>query len=198
MLLENKLRRAGFTFIAGVDEVGRGPLAGPIVAAAVILPAKFKLPGLNDSKKLSAPQREKLFGLIKKQALAIGLALVSHGEIDRLNIEQANRLVLKQAVENLTLVPQYLLIDGVRNRLDLAIPQKRLNDGDAKCASIAAASVIAKVSRDRMMVVYHEKFPRYGFARHKGYGTRAHLWALRQYGPCAIHRRSFTPVSSLV
>lgn len=193
---ERKLIRQGFKFIAGVDEVGRGPLAGPIVAAAVILPYKFSLPGLNDSKKLTAKTRERLFREIKAIAVGIGIASVSHRLIDKINIGRANLLVMKLAVEKLGIEPEYLLLDGGRNRVALNIAQIGISGGDRKCASIAAASIIAKVTRDRLMMKYHDKFPRYGFARHKGYGTAEHLRSLEKYGPCAIHRRSFFPVSA--
>jgi ribonuclease HII len=195
---ERKLIGQGFKLIAGVDEVGRGPLAGPIVAAAVILPHKFSLPGLDDSKKLTAKERERLFIEIKKAALSIGVAAVSHKIIDKINIGQANLLVMKLAVEKLQVIPEYLLLDGGHNRVSLRIAQVGISGGDRKCASIAAASIIAKVTRDRMMMAYHEKYPRYGFARHKGYGTAEHLRRLEKYGPCAIHRRSFAPVGSFL
>jgi len=195
---ERKLISQGFKLIAGVDEVGRGPLAGPIVAAAVILPHKFSLPGLNDSKKLTAKARERLFKEIHKVAIGIGIASVGHKMIDKINIGQANLLVMKLAVEKLLVLPEYLLLDGGRSRVALRIAQIGISGGDRKCASIAAASIIAKVIRDAMMMEYHEKYPRYGFARHKGYGTAEHLKRLEQYGPCAIHRRSFAPVSSFL
>lgn len=187
---ERELNRQGFKFVAGVDEVGRGPLAGPIVAAAVILPEKINLPGLNDSKRLSEIQRERLFSLIKKQAIAIGLARLSHHEIDRIKIGQANLLVMKQAVLALPFPPNYLLLDG-RQKIRLVLPQRCLIGGDGKCASIAAASIIAKVTRDHLMLDYHEKYPEYGFDRHKGYGTAEHFKKLARFGPCEIHRRSF-------
>jgi ribonuclease HII len=195
---ERKLIRQGFKLIAGVDEVGRGPLAGPIVAAAVILPHKFSLPGLNDSKKLTAKTRERLFAEIKRVAVSIGLASVSHKLIDKINIGQANLLVMKLAVEKLRIAPEYLLLDGGRNRVALRIAQIGISGGDRKCASIAAASIIAKVTRDALMMGYHKKFPKYGFARHKGYGTAEHLRALLKYGPCVLHRRSFAPISSFL
>lgn len=188
---EKQLYRQGYQIIAGVDEVGCGPLAGPLVAAAVVLPLDCKIKGLNDSKKLKAEQREKLFKIIKTQALGIGIARISHREIDRINIWQANLLAMKLAVEALPVSPDYLLIDGPRHRIALAIQQSGLKGGDARCASIAAASIIAKVFRDRLMVKYHEKYPGYGFDQHKGYGTRLHFQRLSEHGPCAIHRRSF-------
>ncbi|OGB89250.1 ribonuclease HII [candidate division WOR-1 bacterium RIFCSPHIGHO2_01_FULL_53_15] len=192
---ERKLARQGFKLIAGVDEVGRGPLAGPIVAAAVILPLKFSLPGLNDSKKLTAKARERLYGEIKRIALAIGLAMVNHRMIDRINIGRANLLVLKQAVKKLKIAPEYLMVDGGRNRIDDSIAQIGISGGDRKCASIAAASIIAKVTRDRLMIKYHAKYPLYGFNKHMGYGTKEHLKKLKAHGPCPIHRRSFAPLN---
>jgi ribonuclease HII len=194
-LYERRLIRQGFNLIAGVDEVGRGPLAGPIVAAAVILPHKFSLPGLNDSKKLTAKARERLFNEIKRTAVAVGVSRVDHKTIDRINIGRANLLVMKLAVEALGIGPEYLLIDGGRHRVALKIAQVGISGGDRKCASIAAASIIAKVTRDALMTAYHKKYPRYGFARNMGYGTADHLAALKKYGPCAIHRRSFAPLA---
>jgi ribonuclease HII len=193
---EQRLIKQGFKLIAGVDEVGRGPLAGPIVAAAVILPHKFSLPGLNDSKQLTAQARERLFIEIKKRAISVGVASVGHKMIDKINIGQANWLVMKLAVEKLLVCPEYLLLDGGRSRVELLIAQIGINGGDRKCASIAAASIVAKVIRDALMMKYHEKYPRYGFARHKGYGTAEHLKQLAKHGPCPIHRRSFAPVGA--
>lgn len=196
-IYEKKLTRRGFKLVAGVDEVGRGPLAGPIVAAAVILPLDCSLPDLDDSKKLAPQKREKVFYQIKRCAIGIGVAFVNHKRIDQINIGRANLLAMKIAVEKLKVAPDFLLVDGERNKIDLSIPQRGISGGDRRCASIAAASIIAKVMRDRWMVKYHEKFPHYGFLRHKGYGTREHMQKLAKYGPCPIHRRSFFPVSSL-
>lgn len=189
---ENKLKKNGYSNIAGVDEAGRGPLAGPIVAAAVVLPAKIRIKGLADSKLLAAPERERLFNEIRQKASAIGIGIVSHKLIDKLNIGKANLLVMRIAVENLNLSPDYILVDGQRNKLDLPMPQKGINSGDKKCASIAAASIIAKVTRDRLMLRLHQKYPEYRFDRHKGYGTREHFLKLKKFGPCPLHRRSFT------
>ena len=183
--------------IAGVDEAGRGPLAGPIVAAAVILPLSCRLPGLDDSKKLTPLQRERLFVEIKRQAIAIGLAAVGHRQIDKINIGRANLLVMELAVLKLKIKPEYLLLDGGRYRVALSLPQMGINGGDGRSTSIAAASVMAKVTRDRLMAEYHLRYPEYGFDRHKGYGTRRHLLALARCGPCPIHRRSFYPLSAL-
>ncbi|MFH1347825.1 MAG: ribonuclease HII [Candidatus Margulisiibacteriota bacterium] len=190
--IENKLREKGYSIIAGIDEVGRGPLAGPVVAAAVVLPEGTRIQGLADSKLLSAQAREKLFVKIRQKASAIGIGIVSHKLIDKLNIGKANLLAMKIAVENLGLYPDYLLIDGKRNKLEIPLPQTGINSGDKKCSSIAAASIIAKVTRDRLMLTLHKKYPEYRFDRHKGYGTREHFLMLKKFGPCPIHRRSFT------
>lgn len=195
---EKRLLRKGFKLIAGVDEAGRGPLAGPIVAAAVILPADCSIKGLDDSKKLSPQKRERLFVQIKKKALAIGIGIINHVIIDRINIGRANSLAIKKAIENVKILPDFVLLDGSKLKIDSPVPRRGIAGGDAKCSSIAAASIIAKVTRDRLMKEYHKKYPLYGFARHKGYGTPQHLEALARYGPCAIHRRSFSPVSALL
>lgn len=179
--------------IAGADEVGRGSLAGPVVAAAVILNPKKKIKGLNDSKKLSAKQREKLFKLIEKRAVAIGVGVVDEKTIDRINITKASLLAIKLAMESLSPSPALLLIDG-RDRLPLPFPQKPIISGDGISASIAAASIIAKVLRDRVMEKLHNKYPDYGFAVNKGYGTARHLKELRRVGPCPLHRCSYRPV----
>ena len=189
--IEKKLHAQGFSLIAGVDEVGCGPLAGPVVAAAVILPLNCQIKGLDDSKKLLPRKREELCHEIKSKALAISVSRVSHRIIDKINIHQANLLALKIAVEKLAIQPDYILIDGARNYIDLSIPQRSFNYGDAKCASIAAASIIAKVTRDRLMLQYHQKYPRYKFDRHKGYGTKLHIAMIVKYGRCPIHRKSF-------
>jgi len=179
----------GFRLIAGIDEAGRGPLAGPVVAAAVILDKLID--GLNDSKLLSALKRKRLFKIIKCEAVAIGVGIVSHQLVDRINIYQAARLAMKKAVLNLSLAPHHLLIDGNLS-LDLEIPQTAIVKGDRKSCSIAAASIIAKVTRDKIMLRYHKKFPVYGFDRHKGYGTKLHFENLQKHGACPIHRRSFS------
>lgn len=181
----------GFQLIAGVDEAGRGPLAGPVVAAAVILPQDFSLKGVDDSKALSPAKRETLFIAIKQCALAIGISVVSHKIVDKLNIHQANLLAMKLAVEKLEPIPNILLVDGARFKINTLIRQIDLNKGDKKSVSIAAASIIAKVTRDHLMLVLHKKYPEYGFDRHKGYGTKKHYLMLKKYGPCPIHRRSF-------
>lgn len=192
---ERKLWRQGLILIAGVDEAGRGPLAGPVVAAAVIFPPRTNIKGLNDSKKLSTRQRERLFIQIQKKALGIGIARVGPKIIDRINILRATLLAMKLAVKALPIQPDYLLIDGVRMKIDLPIEQESIIGGDGKSASIAAASIVAKVTRDRIMLKYHQKHPQYGFAAHKGYGTKLHMRKLQEHGPSSIHRRSFAPVA---
>lgn len=188
----------GFARIAGVDEAGRGPLAGPIVAGAVILCAdalaRGELAGLNDSKKLKESHRESLFEQLQCGGHAIGCAIVEAEEIDRLGIQQANYTAMVRAVAGLVPSPDYVLVDGFQVP-GLAQPQLRLIKGDARSLSIAAASIVAKVTRDRMMLTLDAAFPGYGFARHKGYGTAEHLEAIQRLGPCDIHRRSFAPLA---
>ncbi len=183
----------GYGRIAGIDEAGRGPLAGPVVAAAVILPDSFDLPGLTDSKKLSHRQREHLFPLIRQQAVAIGLGLVDAAEIDRRNILQATLLAMSLAVQRLRTPADFLLVDGIFP-VPLATPQRTLKQGDSRSLSIAAASVVAKVVRDRMMAGYERHHPGYGFAAHKGYGCASHLAAIAALGPSPLHRRTFRGV----
>ena len=185
---EQALYKKGCRLVAGVDEAGRGPLAGPLVAAAVILTSRVE--GLDDSKLLSSSEREKIFKIIAKEALAIGIGVVSHKVIDRINIHCATLLAMKQAVLNLVYYPDYLLVDG-KFKIDVDFPQTAIIAGDKRCYSIAAASVVAKVTRDRMMLRYHKKFPQYQFDRHKGYGTKFHFEMIKKHGPCEIHRKSF-------
>lgn len=183
--------------VAGVDEAGRGPLAGPVVAAAVILDDRVPIPGLADSKKLSALQRDRLHDAIRAHALCCSVAEASVEEIDRLNILQATLLAMRRAVEGLRLKPALVLVDG--NRLPvLDVRAEAIVKGDAKVAAISAASILAKVTRDRQLLDHHAAFPQYGFDRHKGYGTADHLQALREHGPCPLHRRSFAPVQLAV
>lgn len=191
---ERPLWDKGIRYIAGVDEAGRGPLAGPVVAAAVILSPDLEIKGLNDSKKLSPARREALYKVIKETAIGIGFARVSNQAIDRTNIWRANLLAMKKAVEDLPFPPEYIFIDGPRHRIELDIPQVGIKEGDARCASVAAASIVAKVLRDRIMVAYHRKYPDYCFNAHKGYGTKKHFKLLREIGPCPIHRFSFYPL----
>ena len=190
MELESSLRAEGYDRICGVDEAGRGPLAGPVCAAAVILPPDVELPGLNDSKKLSEKKRELLFPLIQEQAVAWSVAFASVEEIEELNILRATFLAMNRAIAGLNVKPDLALIDGNQNR-EIAIPSRTVVHGDARCACIAAASILAKVSRDRLMKELAVRYPQYGFEKHKGYGTKAHYAALREYGPCPIHRKSF-------
>ena len=192
--IERRLRAQGVTRIAGVDEAGRGPLAGPVVAAAVVLPADPDLPGLDDSKRLTPARREALFDRIRSQAEAWGVGVSDSAEIDRMNILRATLKAMRGAISALSTPPGRVLVDG--NQLPgSGLPEMAFVDGDARCLSIAAASVIAKVTRDRMMAEYDRRYPGYGFAAHKGYGCAQHLHALRELGPCPIHRRSFAPVA---
>ena len=189
--LENELRASGFPLVCGVDEVGRGPLAGPVVCAAVIMPAHEVIDGIDDSKKLSAKKREKLSTLIRLSAVAFSIFCVQPQKIDEVNILQATRLCMKGAVESLSVRPDFVITDG-NMTLDIDTPQRPVIGGDASCYSIGAASVLAKVYRDALMDKYAELYPAYGFARNKGYGTAEHIAAIREYGLCPIHRRSFT------
>jgi ribonuclease HII len=190
-------RHEGLHLIAGVDEAGRGPLAGDVVAAAVILPAQSSIEGLTDSKKLSAKQREHLYPLIRQQALAYAVARASVEEIDRLNILQASLLAMKRSVAALNRQPEFVYVDGNRCP-EWEYPCQALIKGDSRIASIAAASILAKVERDNEMIDLDTRFPGYGLAQHKGYPTKLHLAALRKLGPCEIHRKSFAPVKKLL
>jgi ribonuclease HII len=185
--------RAGLARVAGVDEAGRGPLAGPVVAAAVVVTPEHRIRGVADSKLLSPERREELFVTIHERALAVGVAIIDHATIDRVNILQATRLAMLHALGGLSVAPDFVITDFV-SLPGIPCPQKNLVDGDARCASVAAASIVAKVTRDRIMVELDKQFPEYGFARHKGYGTPDHLAALDRHGPCAVHRRSFAGV----
>lgn len=187
---EKTAYRSGFTYVAGIDEAGRGPLAGPVMAAAVILPAGLSIIGVDDSKKLSPEKREKLFEIIMLQALSVGVGIIGPSEIDRINILQATRRAMLAAVQQLSPQPDCLLIDGI-STIDSAIPQKTIKKGDSLSLSIAAASIIAKVTRDRFMIEMDSKYPEYGFSGHKGYGSAAHLDAIRRLGPSPIHRLTF-------
>jgi len=187
---ERKARGCGYRIIAGIDEAGRGPLAGPVVAAAVILPPGYEHPEITDSKKLSPRQRERLYGIIERDAVSIGIGVVEAPVIDAVNILQATLLAMKDAVLELSPSPDYLLIDGL-NRIDLAIHQETIIRGDSRSLSVASASIVAKVSRDRLMEMYHRQFPQYNFLRNKGYGTREHREAILKFGRSKIHRRSF-------
>ena len=188
--IEDGFYAQGVKVICGVDEAGRGPLAGPVCAAAVILPEHLELPGLTDSKKLTDKKRRELFPIIKEQALAYGIGLASEQEIDEINILQATFLAMQRALDQLKIKPELALIDGNREK-DFGIPVKTVVKGDSLSLNIAAASVLAKVTRDDLMVQMAEKYPEYGFDIHKGYGTKAHYAALTEHGPSAIHRKTF-------
>ena len=188
--LENEIYDSGVSLICGVDEAGRGPLAGPVCAAAVILPRKIEIVGLNDSKKLSEKSREKLYDEICEKAMSFGIAFASVEEIEEFNILNAAMLAMNRAIAQLEPQPELAIIDGNRSSA-IEINSRCVIKGDAKCADIAAASILAKVPRDRYMLEMAEKYPEYHFERHKGYGTKLHYEALREYGPCEIHRPSF-------
>ena len=188
--IENELLDNGVYPICGVDEAGRGPLAGPVCAAAVILPRDLELEGLNDSKKLTEKKRDKLFDLIKESAVSYGIAFASVEEIEELNILGATYLAMNRAIAQLETAPALALIDGNRNA-GIEVPSKTVISGDARCASIAAASILAKVTRDRYMLEMAEKYPEYSFEKHKGYGTKAHYAAICEHGMSPIHRPSF-------
>ena len=188
--LENEIYDSGVSLICGVDEAGRGPLAGPVCAAAVILPRNIEIVGLNDSKKLSEKSREKLYDEICEKAMSFGMAFASVEEIEELNILNAAMLAMNRAIAQLEPQPELALIDGNRSSA-IEINSRCVIKGDAKCADIAASSILAKVTRDRYMLEMAEKYPEYHFERHKGYGTKLHYEALREYGPCEIHRPSF-------
>lgn len=191
---EEKLTDEGYEWICGVDEAGRGPLAGPLVVAACILPSYLRIPGINDSKQLSSKKREALYKQIVKSAIAYKIVFISEEEVDSLNIYQATKKGMLEAIEGLKQKPDYILIDAMPLN-ELKEPHLSLVHGDAKSASIAAASILAKVTRDEYMEKMDVKYPNYGFKRHKGYGTKAHFEALEKYGPCPIHRKTFAPVS---
>ena len=188
--IENALHAQGITAICGVDEAGRGPLAGPVCAAAVILPENLEIPGLNDSKKLTDKKRRELFPIIKEQAIAYGIAFASEKEIDEINILQATFLAMQRAIDQLEGKANFALIDGNREK-DFGLPVMTVVKGDSRSANIAAASVLAKVTRDIYMEELAEKYPQYGFEIHKGYGTKAHYAALTEHGACEAHRQSF-------
>jgi ribonuclease HII len=198
---EKQLQKNGYKFIAGIDEVGRGPLAGPVVACAAVFknfnPKKFE--GTRDSKLITLKRREKLYKIFKNsEDINYGIGIVSEKIIDEINILEASLLAMKYAVENLKTKPDFLLLDGKWTLKDYPISQTAIPRGDQNIFSISAASIIAKVTRDKMLIDYDKKYPNYGFAKHKGYGTKFHLEALKKYGPCAIHRRSFNPVKKLI
>lgn len=193
---EQKMRNQGFQFIAGIDEVGRGPLVGPVVAAAVILPADFYLLGIDDSKKLTEAKREDFYEEISNEAIAVSIGIVSAEEIDQMNIYQATKKAMLSALVGLTPPPDYLLIDAMK--LETPYPQEAIIKGDAKSISIAAASIIAKVTRDRIMKEMSGMYPEYGFAKNMGYGTKEHLTAIGEYGITPFHRKSFAPIKDFI
>lgn len=193
---EKELYKKNVTLIAGVDEVGRGPLIGPVVAAAVILPINYHLEGLDDSKKLSEKKRNTFYEIIKKDALSIGIGVISAKKIDEVNIYEASKLAMIEALSNLDIKPEHVLIDAMKLNLD--IPSTSIIHGDALSESIAAASVIAKVTRDEMMYELHEKYPNYHFDKHKGYPTKLHLECLKKYGPLENYRFTYKPVHDLI
>ena len=190
---EKELNKNGIALIAGVDEVGRGPLIGPVVAAAVILPQNYKLDGLTDSKKLSEKKREMFYQIIKKDALAIGIGIVDEKKIDEINIYEATKVAMKQAIDNLNIKPEHILIDAMP--LDLDIPTTSIIKGDLLSITISAASVIAKVTRDHMLYDIDKEYPMYDLKNNKGYGTKKHLEAIKKYGITKYHRLSYKPVS---
>ncbi len=197
-MFEKKAYTQGFKIIAGIDEAGRGPLAGPVVAAACILPKRFLLPGINDSKKMTAKQREEVFdALTNHPKVTFGIGIIDHVLIDTLNIYQATIQAMLQAINKLAALPELLLVDGM-TLPQANIPFWKIVEGDGLSISIGAASIIAKVTRDRLMNEYHHQWPHYGFNQHKGYGTEKHIKALETHGPCPIHRSSFEPVRKLL
>ena len=191
-IYERNLLQKGYEKIGGIDEVGRGPLVGPVVAACVILPKNYQLEGLTDSKKLSEKKREKFYDILRQDAIAIGIGVVSEKKIDEINIYEATKLAMQEAIKNLKVEPDYLLIDAMK--LETSIPSTSIIKGDAKSLSIAAASVIAKVTRDRMLIELDKKYPMYDFKHNKGYPTKKHLEAIKKYGIIAEHRRTYEPV----
>ena len=194
---EKEATRKGYRNIAGIDEAGRGPLAGPVVSAAVVLPVTFQDPEITDSKKLTPKKRDRLFDKIYERAVAVGIGIVDPVEIDRINILQASLLAMAMAVENLNPRPDHLLIDGTFP-IPSGLSQQAIPKGDVLSISIAAASIVAKVSRDRLMQNYHHYYPQFEFPRHKGYPTKAHKAAIKEFGHCPIHRRSFKGVKEYV
>lgn len=189
---ENELREKGFKTICGIDEAGRGPLAGPVVVASVIMPANSMIEGVNDSKKISEKKREKIYDQILEEAVSYGIAIIGQDEIDEINILNATKKGLTVSLQELTEKPDLIVVDALSGIDTMGIPYESIIKGDAKCYSIAAASILAKVTRDRIMREWDKVYPEYGFEKHKGYGTAAHIAAIREYGLCPIHRNSFT------
>lgn len=193
---ENELYSEGIKLIAGVDEVGRGPLIGPVVACAVILPVNFFHKDIKDSKKLTEKKREEVYNIIKENAISIGIGIVSEKVIDDINIYEATKIAMKEAINDLDITPEHVLIDAMK--LDLDIPSTSIIKGDALSESIAAASIIAKVTRDHLLIKMDEEYPMYDLKHNKGYGTKKHIEALEEYGACKYHRKSFNPVSKVL
>ena len=193
---ERELYSKGIELIAGVDEVGRGPLIGPVVAAAVILPKNYYLEGLNDSKKLSEKKRDNFYEIINRDAIAIGVGIIDENKIDEVNIYEATKLAMKSAISSLKIKPEHILIDAMP--LELDIPSTSIIKGDSKSLSIAAASVIAKVTRDKMMYELDKEYPMYGFANHKGYPTKKHIDALNEYGLIKGYRKTYAPIKDMI
>ena len=193
---EYEEKYSNLNYICGVDEVGRGPLVGPVVASAVILPKNYFIEGLTDSKKLSKKKRDYLYKVIKKDALAIGIGMVDNKKIDEINILEASRLAMKQAINSLSIKPDVILTDAMR--LDMGIPEEDIIKGDLKSITISAASVIAKVTRDKMMEELHEKYPMYNFIKNNGYPTKEHIEAIKKYGIIKEHRKSFRPIKDTI
>ena len=191
-LIEKDLYKKGFKNICGIDEAGRGPLAGPVVVAGVIMPEDSMIEGVNDSKKVSEKKREKLYDLILEEAISYSVAIIGHDVIDDINILNATKRGVTEVVEGLDIKPDLIIIDALEHINTKGIPYESIIKGDAKCYNIAAASIIAKVTRDRIMRKYDEIYPQYGFINHKGYGTAKHISAIKEYGLCPIHRKSFT------
>ena len=189
---EKELMEKGFKTICGIDEAGRGPLAGPVVVASVIMPADSMIEGVNDSKKISEKKREKLYDQIIEEAICYGVGIVDNIEIDEMNILNATKKGLTMSLQELTVKPDLIIVDALTHIDTLGIPYESIIKGDAKCYSIAAASIIAKVTRDRIMREWDEIYPQYGFIQHKGYGTAKHIQSIKEYGLCPIHRRTFT------
>ncbi|HHZ12239.1 MAG TPA: ribonuclease HII [Acholeplasmataceae bacterium] len=190
--IEKDLREAGYRNILGTDEAGRGPMAGPLVAAAVILPEGLVIEGLNDSKKLTAKKRDELFAVIMKEAVEVQTEVISVEEVDRINVLEASKKAMTSCIRKMRTKVDYVIADAVK--LDLEVPSAGIIKGDQKAAAIAAASIIAKVTRDRLMLEYDKLFPEYGFRKHKGYVTKYHVAMLEKFGPCPLHRKSFAPV----
>jgi ribonuclease HII len=198
LVYERNARAGGAVRVAGVDEVGRGPLAGPVVAAAVVLPEGLLIPGVTDSKQIAEEERERLFGVIVGSAVAYGIGIVDERTIEALNIREASLLAMERALAAIVPPPDHLLIDGNCGLPRIRCSQKAIIKGDCRSHSIAAASILAKVTRDRMMIELHERYPRYNFRKHKGYGTAEHLALIREHGPCEAHRRTFEPIASIL